>query len=427
MHGSSNGCAYRLERLSRWQRACSIVNNLRTSTTEHHQYQHWTQRTMGDLIQDRPIPSALEHKTALMLDALRTLIPVLLGKSEHSSRLDRPGDGTKLFVKEELTEEMRELQEEAGEGWGWTRVGDRDVERRVELHSGGSQDGIQRVDMHDASFMPFIKEESSDLLCRTDIDLENTSVRIPTTKHHQTGDNNSNQQPNLATRPPTPDIWLFKLCGPRDRRYTRKERATIFKTQKRVDAALSGFGPCINIARSLRASELNLTSEQETAIAVAQEKLTAVMQWRRQNWGSQVSAVKIKAEMSPVKRRAKAQARNQRLRGQRPQIHAPTQPRPPTQNIQHTSRSTPTTSPPQQHPIEFIFVPRVLVHESGINRGQPRKMLGLEKIRHRIMEQERLFSEYRQWYQGLSPEMKERRDAWLAKIEAAHPRNTCSV
>jgi len=193
------------------------------------------------------------------------------------------------------------------------------------------------------------------------------------------------------------------------------------KTQKRVDAALSGQGPCINIARSLRASELNLTPEQETAIAEAQEKLTAVMQWRRQNWGSQVSAVNIKAEMSPVKRRAKAQARNQQLRGQRPQIHAP------TQNMQPANRPTPATSPPPQHPTEFIFVPRVLVHESGVNRGQPRKMLGLEKIRHKIMEQDRLFSEYRQWYQGLSPEMKERRDAWLAKLVAARPDNRCSV
>jgi len=54
-------------------------------------------------------------------------------------------------------------------------------------------------------------------------------------------------------------------------------------------------------------------------------------------------------------------------------------------------------------------------------------MLGLEKIRHKIMEQERLFSEYRQWYQGLSPEMKERRDAWLAKLVAARPDNRCSV
>jgi len=247
------------------------------------------------------------------------------------------------------------------------------------------------------------------------------------TKHHQTGDNNPNQQPNLATRPPTPDIWLFKLCGTRMRRYTRKERSGIFMTQRRVDAALSDQGPCISIARSLRASELNLTPEQETAIAEAQEKLTAVMQWRRLNFGNEVSAVGVKAEISPAKRRVKAQAHAQRSQRRRPQVHTPAQSRASTQNAQQTSRPRPATTSPSQHSTEFIFVPRVPVHESGLNLGQPRKMLCFEKTRHRIMEHERLISEYRQWYQGLSPEMKERRDAWLAKIVAAHPGNTCSV
>ena len=81
--------------------------------------------------------------------------------------------------------------------------GDGDVDRRVEVHSGGRQEEVQRANTDNADTMPFIKGESPELLCRTGTKLETAPVGKPTMKHHQTGDNNSNQQPNLATRPPT--------------------------------------------------------------------------------------------------------------------------------------------------------------------------------------------------------------------------------
>jgi len=115
-------------------------------------------------------------------------------------------DSIRALPRQELTEEMRESQAEAGGGWCWTRVGDGDVDRRVEVHSGGRQEEVQRANTDNADTMPFIKGESPELLCRTGTKLETAPVGKPTMKHHQTGDNNSNQQPNLATRPPTPNI-----------------------------------------------------------------------------------------------------------------------------------------------------------------------------------------------------------------------------
>ncbi|KAI4653585.1 hypothetical protein J4E93_001351 [Alternaria ventricosa] len=248
--------------------------------------------------------------------------------------------------------------------------------------------------------MPSMKQESPDMY-RTDTELGNKPVGMPITKHNQTGDTDTNRQPTPNTCPPVPDIWLFRLCNPPTRKLTRKERAKIFRAQERIDAALCGLGPGVNIAKSVPLRSLNLPPQQDAAITVAQEQLEMNVRWRRINFGKGQLTVDAELEASAAMRRFRVQAHRQGQREKRRQTHKSAQIHAPSKALQDTSRLMPASSPLPQHPTGFISVSRAPEREaSRMNAGQPKGPKDFEKAKHRVEEEGRWCEEFKQWYSG---------------------------